>query len=92
MDESTTNQPENPTTESLENTKTEVPVSVADEEDKNSENERISAKRQEEYQKEAAIRLACSTRNLDELVFFATSEGGFLNDEVRRLACRWLIY
>ncbi|THC99402.1 hypothetical protein EYZ11_001126 [Aspergillus tanneri] len=37
-------------------------------------------------EKEAAIRRACDLRDIDALVAYATSEGGFLRDNVRRLA------
>lgn len=33
------------------------------------------------------IRRACEARDLEALVSYATSEGGLLNDELRRLAC-----
>ena len=39
-------------------------------------------------EKESAIRQACDLRDFDALVAYATSEGGFLNDDVRRLACK----
>ena len=43
-------------------------------------------------EKETAIRQACDLRDIDALVSYATSEGGFLNDDVRRTACeRYLI-
>lgn len=38
-------------------------------------------------EKETAIRQACDLRDFDALVSYATSEGGFLNDDVRRTAC-----
>ncbi|KAJ0422456.1 hypothetical protein BJY00DRAFT_280184 [Aspergillus carlsbadensis] len=34
-----------------------------------------------------AIRLACDTRDIDALITLATSEGGFLQDDLRQLAC-----
>ncbi|PYI00155.1 hypothetical protein BO71DRAFT_341530 [Aspergillus ellipticus CBS 707.79] len=37
-------------------------------------------------EKENAIRQACDLRDFDALISHATSEGGFLNDDVRRLA------
>ncbi|EAW08327.1 TBC domain-containing protein [Aspergillus clavatus NRRL 1] len=37
-------------------------------------------------EKEEAIRRACDLRDFDGLVSYATSEGGFLNDDLRRLA------
>ncbi|RAK99109.1 TBC domain-containing protein [Aspergillus ibericus CBS 121593] len=37
-------------------------------------------------EKENAIRQACDLRDYDALISYATSEGGFLNDDVRRLA------
>ncbi|PWY82938.1 hypothetical protein BO70DRAFT_361855 [Aspergillus heteromorphus CBS 117.55] len=37
-------------------------------------------------EKEIAIRQACDLRDFDALVSHATSEGGFLNDDMRRLA------
>lgn len=48
---------------------------------KNAELERRRA------EKEKAIRQACDLRDFDALVSYATSEGGFLNDDVRRTAC-----
>jgi hypothetical protein len=33
------------------------------------------------------IRTACELRDIDALVSHATSEGGFLRDELRQLAC-----
>lgn len=33
------------------------------------------------------IREACEAHDLDALVSYATSEGGLLKDELRRLAC-----
>lgn len=40
-----------------------------------------------EAEKADAIRRACDQRDLDALVSYATSEGGFLQDELRKLAC-----
>ncbi|KAE8147868.1 rab-GTPase-TBC domain-containing protein [Aspergillus avenaceus] len=37
-------------------------------------------------EKEDAIRRACDLRDLDALVSYATSEGGFLRDDIRQLA------
>lgn len=39
-------------------------------------------------EKEAAIRQACNLRDFDALVAHATSEGGFLHDDIRRMACK----
>jgi hypothetical protein len=41
--------------------------------------------------KEEAIRKACNLRDLDALVSYATSEGGLLNDDLRRSACKLLV-
>lgn len=38
-------------------------------------------------EKAEAIRRACDFRDIDALVSHATSEGGLLKDELRRLAC-----
>jgi hypothetical protein len=38
-------------------------------------------------EKTNAIRLACDTRDIDALITLATSEGGFLQDDLRQLAC-----
>lgn len=34
------------------------------------------------------IRKACDLRDLDALVSYATSEGGYIQDELRQLACK----
>lgn len=34
------------------------------------------------------IRKACDLRDLDALVSYATSERGYINDDLRRLACK----
>ncbi|GMG11628.1 unnamed protein product [Aspergillus oryzae] len=39
-------------------------------------------------EKEDKIRRACEMRDLDALVSYATSEGGFLRDDIRRQACK----
>ena len=39
-------------------------------------------------EKADAIRKACDLQDLDALVSYATSEGGFLQDDLRRLACK----
>jgi hypothetical protein len=39
-------------------------------------------------EKEDAIRRACKMRDLDALVSYASSEGGFLRDDLRQLACK----
>jgi hypothetical protein len=41
----------------------------------------------EHAKKAEAIRTACDLRDIDALVSHATSKGGFLQDELRRLAC-----
>lgn len=41
-------------------------------------------------EKANAIRQACDLRDFDALVSYATSEGGFLNDDIRRVACKSL--
>lgn len=38
-------------------------------------------------EKREHIRRACAARDLGALVSYATSEGGLLNDELRRSAC-----
>lgn len=38
--------------------------------------------------KAEGIRRACDLRDFDALVSYATSEGGFLWDDLRRLACK----
>lgn len=38
-------------------------------------------------EKVEAIRRACDLRDIDALISHATSEGGLLKDELRRLAC-----
>ena len=40
-----------------------------------------------DLEKAEAIRRACDLRDIDALVSHATSEGGLLQDELRRLAC-----
>lgn len=40
--------------------------------------------------KAEAIRRACDLRDLNALVSYAASEGGLLQDELRRLACMYL--
>lgn len=39
-------------------------------------------------EKEDKIRRACEMRDLEALVSYATSEGGFLRDDIRRQACK----
>lgn len=39
-------------------------------------------------EKAEAIRRACGLGDLDALVSYASSEGGFLQDELRQLACK----
>lgn len=39
-------------------------------------------------EKAHAIQDACKRRNIDELKSLALSEGGFLSDDLRRLACK----
>lgn len=39
-------------------------------------------------EKVVGIRRACDLRDLDALVLFAASEGGYLQDELRQLACK----
>lgn len=39
-------------------------------------------------EKEVAIRRACDLRDFDALVSYATSEGGFLSDEIRQSVCK----
>lgn len=39
-------------------------------------------------EKADAIRKACDLQYLDALVSYATSEGGFLQDDLRQLACK----
>lgn len=41
-------------------------------------------------EKEESIRQACNLRDFDALVAHATSKGGFLRDDIRRLACKSL--
>lgn len=38
-------------------------------------------------EKAEAVRRACDLRDFDALVSHATSEGGFLRDDIRQLAC-----
>ena len=38
------------------------------------------------------IRQACDLRDLDALVSYATSEGGYLRDDLRQLACKSIRY
>ena len=38
-----------------------------------------------------AIRRACDLRDFDALVSYAISEGGFLRDDVRQLACELIL-
>lgn len=40
-------------------------------------------------EKADAIRRACDLRDFDALVLYAISEGGFLRDDLRQLACKW---
>lgn len=39
-------------------------------------------------QKEHDIRQACDLRDIDTLIRHATTEGGLLEDDLRRLACK----
>lgn len=39
-------------------------------------------------EKPEAIRQACDSRDIEALVSYATTEGGLLEDEVRRRACK----
>jgi hypothetical protein len=39
-------------------------------------------------EKAQAIRLACDTHDVEALVSYATSEGGLIEDELRRKACK----
>lgn len=39
-------------------------------------------------EKTDGIRQACDLRDLDALVSYATSEGGYLRDDLRQLACK----
>lgn len=43
-------------------------------------------------EKEVAIRRACDLRDYNALVSYATSEGGFLRDEVRQSVCKGARY
>lgn len=43
-------------------------------------------------EKEVAIRRACDLRDYDALVSYATSEGGFLRDEIRQSVCKGTQY
>jgi TBC1 domain family member 20 len=40
--------------------------------------------------KQENIRRACTGRDLDALITYATSEGGLLHDDLRRAACMLL--
>lgn len=42
-------------------------------------------------EKAEAVRRACDLRDFDALVSYAISEGGFLRDDIRQLACTWSI-
>lgn len=80
MDDSSTTQPEGNLDE-----KQEVPRSDPIGKLLDSDSENIARPKKEE-----AIRKACDLRDLDALVSYATSEGGLLNDDLRRSA--WPIF
>lgn len=42
-------------------------------------------------EKAGAVRRACDQRDFDALVSHAISEGGFVRDDVRQLACKWIL-
>lgn len=42
-------------------------------------------------EKAEAVRGACDVRDFDALVTHAISEGGFVRDDVRQLACKWIL-
>ncbi|BCR95515.1 TBC domain-containing protein [Aspergillus luchuensis] len=76
------NEPEHITETNLETEQKTAAEAEAleSEKPKNAELENLRA------EKETAIRQACDLRDIDALVSYATSEGGFLNDDVRRTA------
>lgn len=57
--------------------------------------ESLSARDQEleeaRAKKASAIRKACASHDVEELIAHATSEGGLLEDQLRQVACRSLL-
>lgn len=82
----------NPSTGEGDGLRSKVSASTLDEKasssSKQSDEDFLQRTKQARAEKAEAIRKACDSHDVETLVSHATSEGGLLDDELRRKACK----
>ena len=80
---------ETPGLSSCESTETSQPLDASDESIQTPPESQTDESASKASEKAGAIRRACDLHDVDALISYATSEGGFLQDELRWVACNY---